>query len=101
MVLAIEAEPPFQELRDTIDYFLKLPIVLAGAILFFSLMYLDQALEDFTLMMALEADGKDPFKWKQYIESGEVTVLPSPAPGYPGYPDIDRYETNYPGLPKT
>ena len=99
MVLAIEAEPPFQELRDTIDYFLKLPLVLAGITALGVMLYLEQKLEDATLMMAFEADGKNPFKWKEYIARGEVKIFPGPLPDQP--PDIDRYDTNYPQLPKS
>src|SRR3990167_3122464 len=99
MVLAIEVEPPFQELRDTIDYFLKLPLVLAGITALCIMLYLEQILEDVTLMMALEADGKNPFRWREYIANGEVKILRGPLPDQP--PDIDRYDINYPQLPKS
>lgn len=101
MVMVVEGREPFgQQLHTAAEHLLYFPSVLAGAILLFSLMYLDQAIEDFTLMMALEADGKNPFKWQEYIKSGEVKTLPQPWPGQHDYPDIIRYDILYPGLPK-
>lgn len=100
MVLAIEADPPFQKLRATAEYLLMLPVVLAGITTLGVILYFEQLLENATLMMALEANGENPFRWQEHIKSGKVRILPQPWPGQLDYPDIVRYDILYPGLPK-